>query len=224
MQDYTRGISFPFTCPPFINVGIAGGSWFPAFFSLGLLLAVELPYLPVMGRTPDVAPVGFFTLGDTARITGVDLNTVAYWCKARGAGLVTPRVNPSKKGATKLLSERDLVKVAVIPKLLEAGLDHGQIGDMFKKIEPKSWDLSEAKKRDPNWLQWVIVFRDWHYRPTWRVLHSTYRSGPSGPTHPRAMELLKEQLDGFLFHKGGMRGFQVIELSNIKRELLERLG
>jgi hypothetical protein len=168
--------------------------------------------------------LGFFTLSDTARITGADLNNITFWCKASAANLVTPTVDLRTKGKTKLLSERDLVKVAVIPQLLEAGLDHGQIADMFKKVAPTTWDLREARTQNASWLEWIILFRDWRNRSTWRVLHSTYRSGPSGPTHPRALELLKEQLDGFLFHKGAMRGFQVIELGNIKRELLERLG
>lgn len=176
-----------------------------------------------MPRPASIAPKGFFTLADAARITGLDRRRITYWCAPWGAGLVSPLVDPGTKGGTKLLSERDVVKVAMIPKLLEAGVDHELIAGMFKKLEPAHWDLSEAKKQNPDWLEWIVLIWDWRFRPTWFLLGGAYAHGPNGQIGKGALKGLGKRLNGFIFHRGPIRGFQVIELSNLKRELLERL-
>jgi|SRR5882672_7990123 len=176
-----------------------------------------------MARILDVAPSGFFTLTDAARITGVERGRVNYWCSLWGAGLINPEVDPRTKGGTKLLSEHGLVKVAVIPKLLQAGLDHADIAHMFSKAEPAWWDLSKAKKDNPNFLDWIVVVRDWHFRLEWRLVASAYRHGTPMQVGRGPLEGLGRVLNDALRKHGKMRGFQVIELSTLKRELLERI-
>ena len=169
----------------------------------------------------DVAPPGFFTLTDAARITSVERRRLNYWCSLWGAGLINPEVDPRTKGGTKLLSERDLVKVALVPKLLQAGLDHAQIAHMFKSAAPGWWDLSEAKRANPNFLDWLVVIRDWQFRLEWRLVASAYRHGPQMQVGRGALEGLGRVLNDSLRRHGKIRGFQVIELSSLKRELLE---
>jgi hypothetical protein len=176
-----------------------------------------------MGRIPDTAPPGLFTLADAARITDLDRRRITYWCAPWGAGLVKPLLDPRTKGGTKLLSEHDLVKLAVIPKLLEAGADHELIAAMFKKAESKWWDLSQAKAENENWLDWIVLIWDWHFRPTWSLLAGAYASGPGGSVGKGALDGLGGILNGFIYRRGPIRGFQVIEMSNLKREILERL-
>ena len=108
-----------------------------------------------MGRTPEKAPKGLFTLADAARIVGEPRDRLAYWCARGGANLVTPQVAPGIQGGTRLLSERDLAKLAVIPKLLQAGIGHALIANMFKKARPNWWDLTAARNQNPNWLEWI---------------------------------------------------------------------
>jgi DNA-binding transcriptional MerR regulator len=169
----------------------------------------------------DVAPPGLFTLSDAARITGVGRRRLNYWCSRWGAGLIDPEVDPRTNGGTKLLSEHDLVKVALIPKLLQAGLDHTQIAHMFSNAEPGWWDLSAAKRANPNFLDWIVVIRDWRFRPEWRLVASAYQPGPQMQVGRGALEGLGRVLNGALRKHGRIRGFQVIELSSLKRELLE---
>ena len=176
-----------------------------------------------MARIQDVAPSGFFTLADAARITGVDRGRVNYWCSRWGAGLINAEVDPRTRGGTKLLSEHDLVKVALIPKLLQTGLDHAQIAHMFNKAVPAWWDLSKAKRDNPNFLDWIVVVRDWRFRLEWRLVASAYRHGPPMQVGGGALKGLRDVLNEALRKHGPMRGFQVIELSNLKRELLERI-
>jgi MerR HTH family regulatory protein len=176
-----------------------------------------------MARMQDVAPSGFFTLTDAARITGVDRGRVNYWCSRWGARLINPEVDPRTRGGTKLLSEHDLVKVALIPKLLQTGLVHAQIAHMFSKAEPAWWDLSKAKRDNPNFLDWIVVVRDWRFRLEWRLVASAYRHGPPMQVGGGPLEGLRDVLNDALRKHGPMRGFQVIELSNLKRDLLERI-
>src|SRR5215470_16646689 len=132
-----------------------------------------------MGRPLDTAPPGRYTLADAARITGVDRKRINYWCADWGARLVTPVDDPATRGGTKLLDERGLVKVATIPKLLEAGLSQEQIAGMFRKAQPAWWDLTAAARDNPRWLDWIILIWDWQFRPTWNLLAGAY-AGSNG--------------------------------------------
>src|SRR5215467_10548252 len=113
-----------------------------------------------MGRPPERAPRGLFTLADAARIIGEPRDRLAYWCARAGANLVTPQVAPGIQGGSRLLSERDLAKLAVIPKLLQAGIGHTLIANMFKKAKSGWWDLSAARDQNPDWLEWIVLIFD----------------------------------------------------------------
>lgn len=177
----------------------------------------------VMARRPDIAPQGFFTIADAARITGVDRGRVSYWCSPWGAGLVTPEVNPQIRGGTKLLSEHDLVKIAVIPKLLQAGLAQAHVASMFQKAEPAWWDLSKAQQANPQFLDWIVIIRDWQFRLEWRLLAGMYKDSQRLEVGRGVLMGLGGVLNQALRKHGRVRGFQIIELSSLKRELLERL-
>jgi hypothetical protein len=180
-----------------------------------------------MSRHQEIAPAGYFTFADAERIVRVDGKRLNYWCSSWGAGLLEPAVNPGTRGGTKLLSERDLAKVALIPTLLEARLDHAHIRHMFKKAKPEWWDLSAADKQNENFLDWVVLVSGWHGRPRWYLVASAYEGGPTGrvafgPSGP--MKGLTRSVNDSIWKIGAIRAFQVIELSNVKRELLERIG
>jgi len=176
-----------------------------------------------MPRTPGVAPPGYFTLADTERITRVSRKRLNFWCSPWGAGLLEPAVDPGVHGRTKLLSERDLVKVALIPQLLAAGLGHDNIRHMFKKATAAWWDLSEAQRQNEKLLDWIVLVWDWQFHARWYLVASAHAQGPSGPVAPGAMKALKKAIDDATWKAGPIRGFQVIEMSNFKRELLDRI-
>src|SRR5262249_14236644 len=161
----------------------------------------------------DIAPQGLFTLADAARITGVDRGRVSYWCSPWGAGLVTPEVDPRTQGGTKLLSEHDLVKIAVIPKLLQAGLAPAHIPSMFQQAEPAWWDLSKAQRDNPLFLDWIVMIRDWRFRLEWRLLASAYKGTQPLEIGPGPLMGLGRVLNEALRKHGRVRGFQIIELS-----------
>ena len=176
-----------------------------------------------MPRPPQVAPPGHFTFADTERITRINRKRLNFWCSPWGAGLVEPTVNPGIHGRTKFLSERDLVKVALIPKLLAAGLGHDTIRHMFKKAQAGWWDLSEAQRQNEKFLDWVVLVWEWHFHARWYVVAGAYPQGPNGTVAPGALEGLKKCIDDAIWKTGPIRGFQVIEMSNLKRELLDRI-
>ena len=68
-----------------------------------------------------------------------------------------------------------------------------------------------------------VVVRDWRFRLEWRLVASAYRYGPLMQVGGSVLEGLRDVLNEALRKHGPMRGFQVIELSNLKRELLERI-
>jgi hypothetical protein len=164
-----------------------------------------------------------FSIADAARHTGIPEERIRFWCGPWGAALVEPSDNPGTRGGTKFLSERDLVKVALIPKLLALGLHHDVIRRIFRKFAPEFWDLSEAVNVDPNFLDWLVIVWLWNESPRCYAMASTYRNGPTGQPSKGAMKALFRILDDALF-SGAMRGFTVIEFSNIKRELLEKIN
>jgi hypothetical protein len=174
-------------------------------------------------RTTAEAPKGLFTVADAARYTALPQGRIRFWCAPWGAGLVEPYINPGTRGGTKVLSERDLVKVALIPKLLALGLHHDVIRKMFRTVAAEYWDLSEAPRADPNFLDWIVVVWPWSRPPRCYAMASTYKHGPTREISRGAMEGLVKILNEALF-SGAMRGFNVIELSNLKRELLEKLN
>jgi DNA-binding transcriptional MerR regulator len=172
-------------------------------------------------RTVAEAPGGMFTITDAARYTRLPKGRIRFWCATWGAGLVDPVVNPGTRGGTKMLSQRDLVKIALIPKLLALGLHHDVIRKLFQNIRADFWDLLEGM--DSKVLEWVVIVWPWSQPPRPYVMRSAYKHGPTVSPAPQAMRGLLRILDEALF-SGAMRGFNVIEVSNLKRELMERLG
>ncbi|HXJ84835.1 MAG TPA: hypothetical protein VMS64_39860 [Candidatus Methylomirabilis sp.] len=177
-----------------------------------------------MPRRQEIAPAGYFTLADAEHIIRVDRTRLNFWCSSWGAGLLEPAINPRTRGGTKLLSERDLVKIALIPTLLEVRLDHEHIRDMFTKAKAAWWDLSAAARRNKNFLDWIVLVSGWHGRQRWYLVASAYEGGPTGRVGSGPLNALTKSINDSIWKIGTIRGFQVIELSNVKRELLERIG
>src|SRR4029077_19151444 len=94
---------------------------------------------------------------------------------------------------------------------------------MFKKAKAEWWDLSEAHKQNVKFLDWVVLIWDWHFRARWYLVAGAYPQGPTGPVAPGAMKGLEKVIDDAIWKAGPIRGFQVIELSNLKRELLDHM-
>jgi hypothetical protein len=177
-----------------------------------------------MARRRALAPRGYFTAVDVADLTRIERNRIRFWCSRWGAGLLAPAVNPAIRGRTRLFSERDLVRIALIPTLLEAGLGHEQVRHLFSKAKGDWWDLSRAQKQNRNFLDWIVLVWGWHVPPRWYLVASAYDGGPAGRIGSGPMDALMQFINDAIWKIGPIRGFQVIELSNIKRELLVRIG
>ena len=176
-----------------------------------------------MARRRASAPHGFFTLADVAGLTDIDADRISYWCSRWGAILLEPTVNPAVHGGTRLFSECDLVKIALIPTLIDAGLDHTEIRRLFTQPQPGWWDLSRAQKQNKNFLDWLVLIRDGRGRTQWYLVASVYEGGPAGRVASGPIKALTKGINDAIWRTGPIRGWQVIELSNVKRELLERI-
>jgi DNA-binding transcriptional MerR regulator len=177
-----------------------------------------------MARRQALAPPGYFTIADVSDLAHVERNRVRFWCSRWGAGLLAPAVNPEVRGRTRLFSERDLIRIALIPTLLEAALDHEQVRHLFTKAKPAWWDLSRAHDENRNFLDWIVLVWGRQVSPRWYLVASAYEGGPAGRINSAPMDALMQFINDAIWKIGPIRGYQVIELSNVKRELLERIG
>jgi len=73
-------------------------------------------------------------------VTGVSPTQLSYWAKT---GLVTPSVSPGRgRGTSRLFSFRDLVQLAVVAKLLGAGISLQRVRKAVGYLRKHSPDLS----------------------------------------------------------------------------------
>ncbi len=174
-----------------------------------------------MSRVAARAPLGLYTIADAARITGIRAKRIQYWLGEWGGGLLTPHTDPEVQGGAKFLSESDLVKIAVLPQLVDLRVPHKLIKKIFTQVVGRFWHLDHVRRRRADALEWIVVVWNWQLEPKIYNLRSLYKGHFTRRVSQKAFTLLDRVLDEELF-RGAFRGFDVIELSNIKRDLLER--
>jgi hypothetical protein len=166
-----------------------------------------------MGRPRESAPSGYFSLADAARIVGIDYHRANFYCSEWGANLIKPVHDPHEQGHPKWLSEQDLVKLALIPKLIGLGVPHETTAKLFKRPTP-AFDLPQPQGGG-RMLEWLILLN--HDR--WEdplILTSGYDNQDlpgSGAWHS-----LRE-----LLRKGGPSAVHIIKLEDLKRRLRRRV-
>lgn len=174
-----------------------------------------------MRKSAQDKPDGY-TITQAAKILDQKRSTLYLWCDGGVRGFLRPELSaPGVQGGQKLLSERDLVRLAVIGFLVDEGWSHKDIRGILHKAEAEWWDLSKAEKQNPRFLDWLVLFRDMHGRRSWHFVASAYN--PRNLLGQGALDGLHDVLNQALYRLGPMREFRVIDLSNVKREMLGKL-
>jgi len=165
-----------------------------------------------MGRPQETAPAGRFTLSDAARIVRIGYRRVNFYCSAWGANLIKPAHDPREQGQAKWLSPRDLVKLALIPKLIDLAVPHETIAKLFKRSTP-AFDLP-SHDSGGRMLEWLILVDHNHWENP-LILTSGYNDEDLPGSG--AWDLLQK-----LLRKGGPSAVHIIKLDDLKRALRRR--